>query len=150
MHLFLKLFILVKHSTCFRRSFCPSSGAQDCTYSNTRMSNSCCYLLLLGMSSSSFPLAGIKEKTDRHAITTKDQQNWNCNENLGVKETRVCPTNVSFFTMFIPCIVTLLLQRGTSQMHTCYNLILQSTFCMFQALKGHHQEVNCKDTGIMV
>jgi hypothetical protein len=39
MHLFLKLFVLVKHSTCFRRSFCPSSGAQDCTYS-------CCYLLL--------------------------------------------------------------------------------------------------------
>jgi len=44
--LFLKLFILVKHSTCFGRSFRPSSGAQDCTYSNRRMSNSCCYLLL--------------------------------------------------------------------------------------------------------
>ena len=27
MHLFLKLFILVKRSTCFGRSFCPSSGA---------------------------------------------------------------------------------------------------------------------------
>jgi hypothetical protein len=48
-HLFLKWFILVKHSTCFGRSFHPSPGAQDRTYSNRRMSNSCCYLLLSGM-----------------------------------------------------------------------------------------------------
>ena len=41
---YLKLFILVKHSTCFGRSFRPLSGAQDCTYSNRRMPNSCCYL----------------------------------------------------------------------------------------------------------
>ena len=34
MHLFLKLFILVKRSTCFGRSFRPSSGAQNCAYSN--------------------------------------------------------------------------------------------------------------------
>jgi hypothetical protein len=34
MHQFLKLFILVKHTTCFGRSFLPSSGVQDCTYSN--------------------------------------------------------------------------------------------------------------------
>jgi len=47
MHLFLTLFILVKRSTCFGRSFRPSSGAQDCTYSNRNMSNSCCYLLLV-------------------------------------------------------------------------------------------------------
>jgi hypothetical protein len=46
MHLFPKLFILVKHSACFGRSFRPSSGAQNCTYSNGHMSNSCCYLLL--------------------------------------------------------------------------------------------------------
>jgi hypothetical protein len=39
MHLFLKLFILVKHTTCFKRSFCPSSGAQDCIYSNRPISN---------------------------------------------------------------------------------------------------------------
>jgi len=32
MHLFLKLFICVKHSTSFGQSFRPSSGAQDCTY----------------------------------------------------------------------------------------------------------------------
>jgi len=44
MHLFLKLFILVKHSTFFGRSFRPPSGAEDCTYSNRHMSNSCCYL----------------------------------------------------------------------------------------------------------
>jgi len=52
--------------------------------------------------------------------------------------------------MFIPYIVTLLLQHRANQMHTCYNLILQSIFYMFQALKAHHQEVGCKDTGIMV
>ena len=46
MHVFLKLFILVKRSTCFGRSFRPSSGAQDCTYGNRHMSNSCCYLPL--------------------------------------------------------------------------------------------------------
>ena len=46
MHPFLKLFILVKSSTCFGRSFRPSSGAQNCTYGNRHMSNSCCYLLL--------------------------------------------------------------------------------------------------------
>jgi len=48
MHLFLKLFILVKNSACFGQSFRPSSGAQDCTYSNRHMSNKCCYLLLEG------------------------------------------------------------------------------------------------------
>jgi len=47
-HLFLKLFILVKRSSCFGRSFRPSSGAQNCTYSNRHMSNTCCYLLLAG------------------------------------------------------------------------------------------------------
>jgi hypothetical protein len=46
MHLFFKLFILVKHCKCVGRSFRPSSGAQDCTYSIRHMSNSCCYLLL--------------------------------------------------------------------------------------------------------
>jgi hypothetical protein len=40
--LFHKLFIFMKHSTCYRRSFLPSSGTQDCTYSNRHMSNSCC------------------------------------------------------------------------------------------------------------
>ena len=45
-HLFLKLFIIVKGSTCFGRSFPPSSGAQNCIYGNSLMSNSCCHLLL--------------------------------------------------------------------------------------------------------
>ena len=49
MHLSLKLFILLKGSTCFGRPFRPSSGAQDCTYSKRHMSKSCCYLLLSGM-----------------------------------------------------------------------------------------------------
>jgi len=39
MHPFLKLFILVKLSTCFGRSFRPSSGAQNCSYGNRLRSN---------------------------------------------------------------------------------------------------------------
>ena len=41
-------FILEWHSTCFGRSFRPSSGVQDCTYSNTHMSNRYCCLLASG------------------------------------------------------------------------------------------------------
>jgi hypothetical protein len=39
------LFYLEWHSTHFRRSFHPSSGVQDCTYSNRHLSNRYCYLL---------------------------------------------------------------------------------------------------------
>jgi len=35
-------FILEWHSTCFRRSFRPSTGVQDCTYSNRHLSNRYC------------------------------------------------------------------------------------------------------------
>jgi len=38
-------FILDWHSTCFGRSFRPSSGVQHCTYSNKYMSNRYCCLL---------------------------------------------------------------------------------------------------------
>ena len=38
-------FILEWHSTCFGRSFRPSSGVKDCTYSNRRMSDRYCCLL---------------------------------------------------------------------------------------------------------
>jgi len=44
MRLFIKLFIVVKRSTCFGQSFRPSSGAQNCTYGNRHMSDSCRYL----------------------------------------------------------------------------------------------------------
>jgi hypothetical protein len=40
------LFISVRRSTCFRRSFLPSSGAQNCTYSVRYLSDRYCYLLL--------------------------------------------------------------------------------------------------------
>jgi len=43
MHQCLK-FILERHSTCFGRSFRPSSGVQDCTYSNRHLSNRYCWL----------------------------------------------------------------------------------------------------------
>jgi len=45
MHLFLKLFILVKRSACFGRSFRPSSGAQNCTYGNRHMPVAVCAVL---------------------------------------------------------------------------------------------------------
>jgi len=38
-------FILEWHSTCFGRSFRPSSGVQDCTYSNRHLSNRYCCLV---------------------------------------------------------------------------------------------------------
>ena len=43
---YLKLFILVKHSTCFGRSFRPSSGAKNCAFSNgicQTAAATCCY-----------------------------------------------------------------------------------------------------------
>jgi len=39
-------FISVRRSTCFRRFFRPSSGAQNCTYSIRYWSDQYCYLLL--------------------------------------------------------------------------------------------------------
>jgi hypothetical protein len=61
MHQFLKLFISKQHCTCFGRSFRPSSGVQDCTYSNRHMSNRYGSLVASGnemeLSSISFPLA---------------------------------------------------------------------------------------------
>ena len=38
-------FVLELHSTCFGRSFRPSPGVQDCTYSNRHLSNKYCCLL---------------------------------------------------------------------------------------------------------
>ena len=43
---FHNLFIFVRRSTCFRRVFRPSSGAQNCTYSVRYLSDHYCYLLL--------------------------------------------------------------------------------------------------------
>jgi len=43
---FLNFFISVRCSTCFRWFFCPSSGAQNCTYSIRYLSDQYCYLLL--------------------------------------------------------------------------------------------------------
>ena len=45
---YLKLFILVKRSTCFGRSFRPLSGAENCVYSNgicrtAAANHTCCY-----------------------------------------------------------------------------------------------------------
>jgi len=43
---FHSLFISVRRSTCSRRVFRPSSGAQNCTYSVGYLSDQYCYLLL--------------------------------------------------------------------------------------------------------
>jgi len=46
MHQCIKFILfLERHSTCFRRVFRPSSGFQDCTYSNRHLSNRYCCLL---------------------------------------------------------------------------------------------------------
>jgi len=50
--MYLIYFIWKWHSTCFGRSFRPSSGVQDCTYSNRHLSNRYCCLLASG-----YPLA---------------------------------------------------------------------------------------------
>jgi len=42
---FLNLFILVRHSTCFRRFFPPPSGARNCTYSVRHWSDAVCAVL---------------------------------------------------------------------------------------------------------
>ena len=49
---FLNLFISVRHPTCFRRVFLPSSGAQNRTYSVRYLSDRHCYLLLAWPASS--------------------------------------------------------------------------------------------------
>ena len=46
MHQCPKFILFWNNSTCFRRSFRPSSGFHDCTYSNKLMSNRYCYCLL--------------------------------------------------------------------------------------------------------
>jgi len=43
--------------------------------------------------------------------------------------------------------VTHILQCKIAQMHIDYNLILHSIFYIFRALKTHHQEDTCKNTG---
>ena len=44
--MFHNFFICVRCSTCFRRFFRPSSGAENCTYSIRYLSDQYCYLLL--------------------------------------------------------------------------------------------------------
>jgi len=56
MRLFSNLFISVRRSTCFRRGFRPSSGAQNCTYSVRQLSDHYCYLLLAWRCMCSFEL----------------------------------------------------------------------------------------------
>jgi hypothetical protein len=46
MHQCLGFILFWNNSTCFGRSIHPSSGVQDCTYSNRYLSNRYCYCLL--------------------------------------------------------------------------------------------------------
>jgi len=52
-------FILEWHSTCFGRSFRPSSGVQDFTYSNRHLSNRYCWLLASKQAVSSISLVAL-------------------------------------------------------------------------------------------
>ena len=51
MRLFFHFIFPVRRSACFRRVFCPSWGAQNCTYSVRHLSGQYCYLLLAAGSS---------------------------------------------------------------------------------------------------
>jgi len=48
MHQCIKFILFWNETTCFGRSFCPSSGVQGCTYSNRHLSNRYCCLLASG------------------------------------------------------------------------------------------------------
>jgi len=50
---FQNLFISVRGTTCFRRFFRPSSGAQTCTYSVRYLSDRYCYLLIATLATGS-------------------------------------------------------------------------------------------------
>ena len=50
---FHNVFISLRRSTCFRRVFLPSSGAENCTYSVRHLSDQYCYLLLARLASGS-------------------------------------------------------------------------------------------------
>jgi hypothetical protein len=56
MQRFSNVFISVRRSTCFRRVFRPSSGAQNCIYSVRHLSDRYCYLLLAAGSSNGLTL----------------------------------------------------------------------------------------------
>ena len=50
MHQCTKFILFWNDTTCFGRSFLPSSGVQDCAYSNRHLSNRYCCLLVSGYS----------------------------------------------------------------------------------------------------
>jgi len=86
MHQCTKLFYLgMTLYTCFVRSFCPSSGVQDCTYSNRHLSNRYCLLagrqqylfdkcLLLYVQSWT-PYDGRKDRP-KHAVSFQNKIIW--------------------------------------------------------------------------
>jgi len=65
-----KIFDFIEyHSPCFGRSFLPSTGVQDCTYSNKYMSYRFCGCLLAGMRWNQFHLVpASKQSTNLYDI----------------------------------------------------------------------------------
>ena len=70
---FLNLFISLRRSTCFRRVFRPSSGAQNCTYSVRYLSDRYCSLVVLSEYITEWPLPFLppEHKTEFLSPTNK-------------------------------------------------------------------------------
>jgi hypothetical protein len=77
---YLKLFILVKHSTCFGRSFRPSSGAKNCAYSNGKCQTAaatCCYRgWYIKYSLTTNLSSGLDSKTPLLQVTSGIDSQW--------------------------------------------------------------------------
>jgi len=83
-------FILKWHCTCFGRSFCPSSGVQDCTYSNRHLSNRYCCLLASMESAVSVWLLYVQSWTPGDG--RKDHQKYaQCHSKINKLDTSVRP-----------------------------------------------------------
>jgi len=72
-HQCLKFILFWNNSTCFGRSFRPSSGVHDCTCSNRHMSNRYCGLLANG---NEFPLASRQQYVFDICLTLTDTACW--------------------------------------------------------------------------
>jgi len=71
MHQCIKFILFWNATTCFERSFFPSSGVQDCTYSNRHLSNRYCYLLVGG-----YPLARRQQFCLVAVCTALNSRRW--------------------------------------------------------------------------
>ena len=87
---FHNFFISVRRSTCFRRVFRPSSGAQNCTYGVRYLSDRYCYLLLAAGSSNA--LRNIPDERRSHIVRggSLEPRNPGMLKTVGLPLVRTC------------------------------------------------------------